>query len=123
MLSGVQRSAEATKIEQTFRSAVKGNTHAIEQINDRRGRLAHGLDRRLVGEEIAAVNVSSKCCQVESPSPFRFFAALIPPCAHTECDRFTGTMEKRSTCAAHFGDLDDRRQSGQAAANNDNLWS
>src|SRR6185369_7077808 len=43
--------------------------------------------------------VSSKCCQVESPSPFRFFAALIPPCAQTECDRFTGTIENRSTLA------------------------
>src|SRR5215468_9166133 len=41
--------------------------------------------------------VSSQCCQVESPSPFRFFAALIPPCAQTECERFTGTMENRST--------------------------
>src|SRR5579872_2374234 len=41
--------------------------------------------------------VSSKCFQVESPSPFRFLAALIPPCAHTECDRFTGTIENRST--------------------------
>src|SRR5579864_6609257 len=40
---------------------------------------------------------SSKCCQVESPSPFRFFAALMPPCAHTECERFTGTMENNST--------------------------
>src|SRR5580692_3167699 len=42
--------------------------------------------------------VSSKCFQVESPSPFRFFAALIPPWAQTECERFTGTMENRSTC-------------------------
>src|SRR6266850_226737 len=42
--------------------------------------------------------VSSKCCQVESPSPLRFLAALIPPCAHTEWERFTGTMENRSTC-------------------------
>src|SRR5713101_9294856 len=41
--------------------------------------------------------VSSKCFQVESPSPFRFFAALMPPCAQTECERFTGTMENRST--------------------------
>src|ERR1700746_498788 len=41
--------------------------------------------------------VSSKCCQVESPSPLRFLAALIPPCAHTECERFTGTIENRST--------------------------
>src|SRR5579863_9661652 len=41
--------------------------------------------------------VSSRCCQVESPSPLRFLAALIPPCAQTECDRLTGTMENRST--------------------------
>src|SRR5271170_6667181 len=41
--------------------------------------------------------VSSKCCHVESPSPFRFLAALIPPCAQTECERFTGTIENRST--------------------------
>src|ERR1700758_3325188 len=41
--------------------------------------------------------VSSKCCQVESPSPLRFFAALIPPCAHTECERLTGTIENRPT--------------------------
>src|ERR1700743_2583057 len=41
--------------------------------------------------------VSSKCCQVESPSPLRFLAALMPPWAHTECDRFTGTMENKST--------------------------
>src|SRR5581483_296760 len=42
--------------------------------------------------------VSSKCCHVESPSPFRFLAALMPPWAQTECDRFTGTIENRSTC-------------------------
>src|SRR5580658_6360838 len=41
--------------------------------------------------------VSSKCCAVVSPSPLRFLAALMPPCAHTECERLTGTMEKRST--------------------------
>src|SRR5581483_1030476 len=41
--------------------------------------------------------VSSKCCHVESPSPLRFLAALMPPWAQTECDRFTGTMENRST--------------------------
>src|SRR5579864_502548 len=41
--------------------------------------------------------VSSKCCQVESPSPLRFLAALMPPCAQTEWERFTGTIENRST--------------------------
>src|SRR6202021_2078587 len=41
--------------------------------------------------------VSSKCCAVVSPSPFRFLAALMPPCAQTECERFTGTIENTST--------------------------
>src|SRR5258706_15670083 len=41
--------------------------------------------------------VSSKCSQVESPSPFVLTAPLIPPCAQTECERFTGTTESRST--------------------------
>src|SRR5713226_6314990 len=41
--------------------------------------------------------VSSKCSQVESPSPFVLTAPLMPPCAQTECERFTGTTENRST--------------------------
>src|SRR5450631_3270748 len=41
--------------------------------------------------------VSSKCLSVVSPSPLRFLAALMPPWAQTECERLTGTMEKRST--------------------------
>src|SRR3984957_14144797 len=41
--------------------------------------------------------VSSKCFRTASPSPFKFFAALMPPCAQTECERFTGTIENRST--------------------------
>src|SRR5580698_4446713 len=41
--------------------------------------------------------VSSKCWAVVSPSPLRFLAALMPPCAQTECERLTGTIENRST--------------------------
>src|SRR5271163_4044940 len=41
--------------------------------------------------------VSSKCAQVESPSPLRFLAALMPPCAQTEWERLTGTIENKST--------------------------
>src|ERR1700709_417843 len=41
--------------------------------------------------------VSSKCLKTSSPSPLRSLAALIPPWAQTECERLTGTMEKRST--------------------------
>src|SRR5579859_2826742 len=41
--------------------------------------------------------VSSKCLSVESPSPLRSLAALMPPCAQTEWERLTGTMENKST--------------------------
>src|SRR6059058_76433 len=41
--------------------------------------------------------VSKKWISGESSSPFTFTAPLMPPCAHTECDRFTGTIENRST--------------------------
>src|SRR5207244_9471976 len=41
--------------------------------------------------------VSSKCSQVESPSPLVLTAPLMPPCAQTECERFTGTTENKST--------------------------
>src|SRR5690606_41932122 len=41
--------------------------------------------------------VSSKWIQGESPSPLVLTAPLMPPCAHTEWERLTGTMENRST--------------------------
>src|SRR5260370_39470340 len=41
--------------------------------------------------------VSSKCSQVESPSPLVLTAPLMPPCAQTEPERFTGTTENSST--------------------------
>src|SRR5690348_17083974 len=42
--------------------------------------------------------VSSKCSHSLNPCCRAMsLQALIPPCAQTECDRFTGTIEKRST--------------------------
>src|ERR1019366_2457266 len=52
----VQRSTKATEIEQTFRRAVEGDAHAVEQVNDARPHLAHRFHRRLVGEEVAAID-------------------------------------------------------------------
>ena len=52
----VQRAAEATEIEQTFGSAIEGNSHAVEQVDDAGSRFAHRLDWRLIGEKVAAVD-------------------------------------------------------------------
>ena len=48
--------AEAPKIEQTLGSAIEGHTHAVEQVNNGRSRVAHRFDRRLVCQEVSAVN-------------------------------------------------------------------
>ena len=52
----VERAAEAAEVEQAFGGAVEGNAHAVEQVDDAGRGLAHGLHRRLVGEEVAAVD-------------------------------------------------------------------
>ncbi len=51
-----ERAAEAAEVEQTLRRAVEGHAHAVEHVDDARGRVGHALDRRLVGEEVAAVH-------------------------------------------------------------------
>ncbi len=51
-----ERAAEAAEIEHAFRSAVEGDAHAVEQVDDAGRGLAHIFHRRLVGEEVAAVD-------------------------------------------------------------------
>src|SRR5215217_564278 len=48
--------AKTAEVEQSFRRAREGNTHAIEQVNDRRRHLAHRFRRWLVREKVAAVD-------------------------------------------------------------------
>src|SRR5271170_8138959 len=48
--------AEAAKIEQPLGGAIEHHAHAIEEVDDAGRRLAHPFDRRLVGEEVAAVD-------------------------------------------------------------------
>ncbi len=48
--------AETAEVEQAFGRAIEHHAHPIEQVDDRRRRLAHRLDRRLMRQEVAAVN-------------------------------------------------------------------
>ena len=64
--------------------------------------------------------VSSKCSQGESPSPFVLTAPLMPPCAHTEWERLTGTA-RTDRRYARFGRFDCRHQAGKTAAYYDNF--
>ena len=51
-----QRAAEAAEVEQPLGRAVERHAHAVEHEDDAGRGVAHPLDRRLVGEEVAAVD-------------------------------------------------------------------
>ena len=48
--------AETAEIQQAFRRTVEHHAHAVVEIDDRGGGLGHLLDRRLVRQEVAAVD-------------------------------------------------------------------
>src|SRR5215475_6493205 len=52
----MSRAAKTPEVKQSFARPGEGNTHAIEQVDDRGRHLAHGFRRRLVREKVTAVN-------------------------------------------------------------------
>ena len=71
-----ERAAEAAEVEQAFGRAVEGHAHAVEHEDDAGRGVAHALDGRLVGEEVAAVD-----------GLFEVHAASRPrPCVHDGVD-------------------------------------
>src|SRR5271169_1963248 len=52
----VERPTKPAKIQQAFRGAIERHAHAVEQVNNAGRSLAHRLHRRLVGQEVSAVN-------------------------------------------------------------------
>src|SRR5579872_814379 len=52
----IQSSAEAAEVEQSFGRAVERNAHAVKEVDDPRRGLAHILNRRLVSEEVSAID-------------------------------------------------------------------
>jgi len=45
--------------------------------------------------------------------------ALMPPCAQTECERFTGTSENKRNRDVGFAESDDGHQAREAPADDD----
>ena len=117
----VERPAEAAEIEQAFRSAVEGHAHAVEQIDDARRGFAHGLDGRLVGQEVAAVNGVVKML----PGGIAFALEVLGGVDAALRADGVRTLHRddgeQIDLPAHLGDLDDGGKSRQAAADHDNF--
>ena len=115
----VERAAEAAEIEQPLGRAIEGHAHAVEQIDDGGRGLAHGLHRRLVGEEVAAVDGVVKVLRGGVAFALEIFGgvdAALRADRVRALDRDDGKQVDR---AAGLGDFDDRRQARQPSANHD----
>ncbi len=119
----IQRAAEAAEVEQAFRRAIEGNAHAVEQVDDAGRGLAHGLDRRLVGEEVAAVD---GVVEVLAGGVAFALEVLGGVDAALRADRVRALDRddgEQVNFTAHFGDLDDGGKAGEASAYDDDSWS
>src|SRR5450755_977141 len=67
---------EAAEVEQSFGSAIKRHAHAIEQIDDAGCGFAHGLDLRLVGEEVSAIDSVVEMLPRGIAFPFEIFGGV-----------------------------------------------
>src|SRR5581483_1217661 len=117
--SVMQRATKATEIEQAFGSAVERHAHAIEQIDDARRSLAHGFDRRLVGEEVAAVNRVVKMYPGGVAFALEVLGSIDSALRANGMRTFDGHDREKVDVATHFGDLDRGRESGESATDND----
>ena len=111
-----ERAAEAAEVEQSLRGAVERHAHAVEQIDDAGSGFAHGLDRRLVGQEVAAIDGVVEMLPGGIAFALQIFGGVD---AALGADRVRALYRhdgEQVDVSAHLGDLDDGGKSRQAAA-------
>src|SRR4029077_17929879 len=112
----IERAAEAAKIEQTFGRAIEWNAHAVEQIDDARSGVAHGLNRRLVGEKVSTVNRVVEMLPSGIAFALQVLGGIDASLRANRGRALYGDDREQVDLAAHLGDLDDGGEARQAAA-------
>ncbi len=115
----IERAAEAAEVEQAFGSAIERDAHAVEQIDDAGCGFAHGLDRRLVGEEVAAIDGVVEVLGGGVAFALEILGGVDATLCADRVGALDGDDREQVNTAARFGDLDDGRESGEASANHD----
>src|SRR6266700_4029677 len=115
----VKSATKAPEIKQPFGCSIKGDTHAVQQIDDRWRGLTHGFDRRLIGQEVATVDSVVKVLPRGVAFALHVFSGIDATLSANRMralDRHNGEQVNVAAC---FGDLDGRRQARQPTANYD----
>src|SRR6202047_1357786 len=103
----VERAPETAEIEQALGSAIEGNAHAVEQIDDARSGVAHGLNRRLVGEEVSTVDRVVEMLPGGIAFAFKVLGGVDATLRANRVRALYGDDGEQVDLAAHLGDLDD----------------
>ncbi len=111
-----ERAAEAAKVEQSFGGAIEGHAHAVEQVDDAGGGFAHGLDRRLVGQEVSAVDGVVEMLPGGIAFTLQILGGVDAALGADGVRTLYRHDGEQVHLSAHLGDLDDGGKSGQAAA-------
>ena len=117
----VERTAKAPEVEQPLGCAVEGDAHAVEQVNDPRGHVAHGLGRRLVGEEVTTIDGVVEMLPggvAFTLQVLRGIDAALGADGVRPLDRNDG---EEVNMTSHLGNLDGGRKSCQPATHNNDL--
>ena len=115
----IEGATEAAEVEEAFGSAVEGNAHAIEQIDDGGGGFAHRLDGRLVGEEVAAIDGVVEVLVGSVAFAFEILGGVDAALRADRVGSFDGDDGEQVDVAACLCDFDDCCEPGQASANHD----
>jgi hypothetical protein len=118
----IQRAAEAAEVEQAFGRAVEGHAHAVEQVDDRRAHRGHGLDGRLVGEEVAAVDGVVKVLEDGVALALEVLGGVDAALRADRVRALDRDDGEEVDGAAGLGDLDDRGETGEASSDDDDAW-
>ena len=115
----VERTAKTAEVEQALGGAVEGDAHAVEEVDDGGRGLAHGLDRGLVGKEVAAIDGVVEVLPGGVALAFEIFGGVDATLRADRVRALDRNDGEQIDVAACFGDLDDRGQACQSAANHD----
>ena len=119
----IQRPAESPEVEQTLGRAVEGNAHAIEEVDNAGRGVAHVFYRRLIGEEVAAVNRVVKVLPGRVAFAFQILRSVNSALRAHRVRSLHRNDGEQVDMGAHLRDLNHRGQSGKAAAYDNNSGS
>src|SRR6266446_4836508 len=119
----IERASKAAKIEQTFGRAIEWNAHAVEKIDNAGSSVAHGFDRRLVGEEVASVDRVVEMLPGGIAFAFQVLGGVDASLRANRVRTLYGDDGKQINLAAHLGDLDNGGEACQTTAHYDDFRS